>query len=137
MQYTLVADALFAQRFQCQGRAESRREDDRQARAQLEQFAGEGLRTLMLAQRELPPAEYDAWAREYEVAKAALGDTHNSVKQDEFAATTGPAGSGTSGDGTTTGAGVVDFEVAAGGNQQPGGAADGTNVVGTRCRSRL
>ena len=43
-----------------------------QLEAQLALFASTGLRTLVLAQRELSAAEFEAWRRDYDAASVAL-----------------------------------------------------------------
>jgi len=40
--------------------------------AHLSKYAGNGLRTLLLAEKELSQSEYEAWKQEYRVASQAL-----------------------------------------------------------------
>ncbi|XP_055338494.1 phospholipid-transporting ATPase ID-like [Paramacrobiotus metropolitanus] len=49
----------------------------------LEQFAGEGLRTLCLAWKEIPQDQFDSWRKKYEEAKLSMDDRDD--KMDEVA----------------------------------------------------
>ncbi|KAL4805802.1 hypothetical protein BDV18DRAFT_139873 [Aspergillus unguis] len=46
----------------------------------LEVFAGEGLRTLCVADRKLSEEEYRAWSKEYDIAAAALTDREEKLE---------------------------------------------------------
>jgi len=47
----------------------------------LEMFAREGLRTLCIAQREIPEAEYQAWNKEHELAAASIQDRDEKLEE--------------------------------------------------------
>ncbi|RSH90127.1 hypothetical protein EHS25_001460 [Saitozyma podzolica] len=47
----------------------------------LQQFAGEGLRTLCLAYRVLDPNEYEQWSRDYHDATVSLNDRETQIEE--------------------------------------------------------
>ena len=52
----------------------------RQTAEHLEEFAREGLRTLCVADRLLSEDEYHAWAREHDIAAAAITDREEKLE---------------------------------------------------------
>lgn len=52
-------------------------------------FAGEGLRTLAFAKKEISESEYQSWCTRYEAAKLAVHDRHQEMERVAYALETG------------------------------------------------
>ncbi len=52
-----------------------------QTKAYVDQFSKEGLRTLLLAKKDISQREYDSWVVEYQKAERTLVDRDNKVME--------------------------------------------------------
>lgn len=63
--------------------AKSERAESDKAFASLESFGKEGLRTLMLAMREIPGAEYEKWKANYTAASTAMSNREQLMEDEQ------------------------------------------------------
>jgi phospholipid-transporting ATPase len=75
---TKGADSIIAKRLK-----EDQKEELIQAMASLEEFGTEGLRTLMLAQREIPSSEFSDWEKSYHEALTAMTNREERMEEEQ------------------------------------------------------